>query len=586
MRKTVLIVLLTLLKPDITIGQYQLESNEDRVKFNSIDKEQVFIHYNDNFLLSGEYFYYKMYCLNNKDLSPSKISKIGYVELINSKGKVIFKHKIGLTNGLGQGDFFIPVTLNTGHYKLVGYTNWMRNSGVDSYFVGDIAIINPFNELSNETNYPSENIIYNSKTDSIELGVISKEKNTTDKILLSKKNYKKLELVTFQIKNTAISANANISISVRKKDPITIPFNKNKSIDLNNNAFNLITLNNNEAIFLPELRGELITGKLINKLSKQGVANKNISISIGGDFGVTKISQTDKNGTFFFNLVNNNRSNEIIFNLLDNHIDANKIVLDTSNIRTDTFKFKNIGVSKNLNPILEKRSVYNQIENAFFETKLDSLISSISPTPVYNIFDELYNLDDYTRFKTLEETLIEIIDNVLVKKRKGQYKIQIRENNHYFIDEQAAPLFLVDKILVQNSSDLFNFNVNKIQNIGISRDEYYIGPRKYQGIFSIETKEGNYNQLPITKNSIKFNIDGPLPLKDYYFQEYKESIPTNKSHIADFRQQLLWLPKVNLKENNLFKFYTSENLGTYEISIEGFTQNGEAISLTEYIYVE
>ena len=175
---------------------------------------------------------------------------------------------------------------------------------------------------------------------------------------------------------------------------------------------------------------------------------------------------------------------------------------------------------------------------------------------------------------------------MLVKKRKGQYKIQIRENDYYFIDSKDAPLLLVDNLHVQNSADLFNYDVKKIQRIGISRSEYYIGPKKYQGIFSIETKQGDYTPHLKTNNTLKGDIDGPLPLKKYYFQDYSKTSSSNKKHIADFRQQLLWLPEVQLKENNSFEFYTSDNTGTYEISIEGFTKNGKAISLFEYINIE
>ncbi|MRI01517.1 hypothetical protein GH721_13320 [Kriegella sp. EG-1] len=585
MKKTILLIILIILAPKTILGQYRLQSNVDIAQFNNIDQEKVFIHYNDNFLLSGEYLYYKMYCLNAIDHSPSKISKIGYVELVGRNKKTVFKHKIRLNEGLGQGDFFIPGNLETGNYKLIGYTNWMRNSGVDSFFITDIVIVNPYKELPTESNKTSANIIYHTTIDSANINTQREDTNSI-KIVLPRKIYNKRALVKLNITNQTLNQNTNLSVSVRKKYPITTPFNNDKSINIKKAPKNNLSKKIDETIFLPELRGELISGKIINNTNKQVVANQNISLSIRGTTGTTKISQSNKNGVFYFNLDNRNRSNKIEFSLLDNQNDTNQIILDTSKINTNTLKYLDIDLAHNLNKVIEKRSTYNQIENVFFEEKLDSLIRFTSTIPIYKIYDENYNLDDFTRFNTLEETIVEIIANVLVKKRKGQYKIQIRENNHFFIDSDDEPLCLVDNILVENSSDLFNYDVKKIQNIGISRSEYYIGPKKYQGIFSIKTKESDYTNQQNTNTSIKISLDGPIPLKEYYFQDYSKSTAANKTHIADFRQQLLWLPNFNLKENNSIEFYTSDNTGTFEIAVEGFSLNGDAISLKEYIYIE
>ena len=58
------------------------------------NKRNIFIHYNTTFLLSGEQLLYKVYCLNSKTKKLTKLSKVAYVELIDSKLKVHFRHKI------------------------------------------------------------------------------------------------------------------------------------------------------------------------------------------------------------------------------------------------------------------------------------------------------------------------------------------------------------------------------------------------------------------------------------------------------------------------------------------------------------
>ena len=75
-------------------------------------------------------------------------------------------------------------------------------------------------------------------------------------------------------------------------------------------------------------------------------------------------------------------------------------------------------------------------------------------------------------------------------------------------------------------------------------------------------------------------------MKKYYEQEYSKTSLESAKYNADFRQQLLWLPNLKMDKISTFQFYTSDNAGTYEISVEGFSENGEPLSILEKIYVE
>ena len=588
MKKIVLLVFLALLTPKNTLAQYRLQNIVELNSFKSIPKEKVFIHYNDNLLLTGEYLYYKFYCRNSKNRTPSKVSKIGYVELIGTDGKSIFRHKIQLADGLGEGDFFVPITINTGHYKLVGYTQWMQNEGEKSFFIGDLAIINPYQELPKTTHESSNEVLAHSKSDSLVGFSISEEKTKSFKIKLPQKTFEKRQLIKFGLQEITEQGVSNLSISVRKKDSITLPFQKKNSATIETNTISgkKGELKLDDSIYLPELRGEMISGHLVSKTSKQPATNENISLSIAGDNGLTKVSRSNANGAFYFNLDTGYRNKQVIFDILGDDDNEIEIILDSLGINPNSFNFMEMAFSPDLNPIFEQRSIYNQIENAFFEQKADSTITTTYNLPAYKDFQEVYNLDDYTRFPTLRETIVEIIEDVLVKKRKDQFVVQIRGNDEFFIDSDDTPLILVDNVLVQNTANLFDYDVKKIQRIGISRNDYYIGAKKYQGIFSIETKDSDYlSQVNSKRSSIQI-VSGPIPTKKYYVQDYSKSLSKSTKHNADFRQQLLWLPKVIIDKLATFEFYSSDNIGTYEISIEGFTTNGKPISISEKIYVE
>ena len=114
-KRFIIILLLTISN---TFSQEILKSS-----INSRNKENIYLHINSNFLISGEEILYSLYCLqeNNK---LSKLSKIAYVELIDKNNKSITKQKIRLKNGKGNGLLFLNANLKSGTYKLISYTNW------------------------------------------------------------------------------------------------------------------------------------------------------------------------------------------------------------------------------------------------------------------------------------------------------------------------------------------------------------------------------------------------------------------------------------------------------------------------------
>ena len=134
---------------NFSYAQHILKDAEDVSWYMSIPQEKVFLHHNTSLLLTGEYLYYKLYCFNANTNKLSEISKMGYVELISENGTSIFKHKIKLINGLGQGDYFVPTSIPSGNYKLLAYTQWMRNGEKHNFFSSDISIVNPFVNVCN-----------------------------------------------------------------------------------------------------------------------------------------------------------------------------------------------------------------------------------------------------------------------------------------------------------------------------------------------------------------------------------------------------------------------------------------------------
>ena len=119
------------------------------------------------------------------------------------------------------------------------------------------------------------------------------------------------------------------------------------------------------------------------------------------------------------------------------------------------------------------------------------------------------------------------------------------------------------------------------------RDEYYYGSQIYKGVISITTIKGEYHKELNEKYLSKVKLFKPRQRKHYFNQMYNEATTLEASRIPDFRQQLLWMPDFVLNETQkTIEFFTSDTKGVYEISLEGFTDQGEPVSVKERIQVE
>jgi hypothetical protein len=128
------------------------QNTDDKVReFESYYKdnyqETIFIHADKSYYLSGEFIKFKVYCLERLTQRPGRLSRVAYVEILDSANSSQIQARIELKDGSGYGEMYIPVAMNSGHYVLRGYTRWMRNYGPENYFHSIITIVNPFKRL-------------------------------------------------------------------------------------------------------------------------------------------------------------------------------------------------------------------------------------------------------------------------------------------------------------------------------------------------------------------------------------------------------------------------------------------------------
>lgn len=533
--------------------------------------EHIYVHANTNTLLTGESCYYNLYCLNSGNNTASAISKVAYIELIDTDKKSVLKQKIHLNNGIAQGDFFIPTTLKTGNYKLIAYTNWMLNNNASGFFQQDIVVINPFQPGKTPVSKETPALKNTDKVSSNYIAVNS-----------DKKSYGNREKINLNI-NPVANGKGVYSLSVRKVDAILNPSASTPQTFISN--ANNTPLAGGGTLHIPELRGELLTGKISSKSNKE-IENKNIALSLPGKSFELKMAVTDKNGNFVFALDRYPNTNNAVIQVVDAEREDYRIELtDAQKIDLSQLRFPE---PFTLNPAykttIEERSVANQIENAYYAKKRDSLEVAQRTQPFYNPLQKDYFLDDYTRFTSFKETVTEVILELFFREKSGKLSLHLRNT---FTNEGAIdiPLVMVDGLLIQDTDELFQYNAHNIHKISVINKPYIYGPVVYSGVVSIITKNFDYQTKASGDFIKKTEITRPLKSKTYYSPKYDGTKSLDR--IPDYRYQLAWMPNLSVGQDPVaVSFYSSDIKGTFEIVLEGFTEKGEPVYSKEYIEIQ
>jgi hypothetical protein len=582
MKNHLLLILVLIGSSNTVLSQYILKNAEDVAWYQGIAQEKVIVNPNTALLFTGENMFYKVYCFNAKTNQYSNNSKVAYVELVGPNG-VVFKHKIKLQKGIGASDFFIPPTVKSGNYKLIGYTQWMKNGMNDNFFQTDVVIINPYEANANideagsiSDNYQDSKPVLNNNKQPITLQTDAKVYKTRSKI--------KLDV------NLLGNGFGNYSIKVRKKS----------DLDAKSEPISVITSFHNdkpvsepkaigESIYLPEFIGEMIAGKVINRSTGEPEGGKAVVLSVLSDEVFQDIVKTNRNGVFYFQLKNNYSSSETLVQVLDKDRDNFTIeVLEHESIDYNLLKFKKFQLSKVNQDLIIERSIHNQVQNAYINVKQDTLKTDVYPQPFFGNPPTVYQLDDYKRFPTITETIVEVIDHVWDQKAEnGKRSIDVREREfdpYYGID--LAPMVLIDGAFIQDHQSALDFDATKVKTIKVHREEYYYGKIVYQGIVRIETFEGDYATNLSGSYLKKFNNFSSQPSKGYFNQSYAES-SKELDRIPDFREQLFWHPNMTFTKKTMhFECFASDVTGDFEIIIEGFTNLGMPVNIRQNIRVE
>jgi hypothetical protein len=102
--------------------------------------EKVYLHFDKPYYSVVDTIWFKAYLTSDQNM-PSNLSKIVYVDVMNSQDSLIASVKFPVANSVAYGNIPLnPLNFKQGNYYVRAYTVWMMNFDPDYFFTKNIAI--------------------------------------------------------------------------------------------------------------------------------------------------------------------------------------------------------------------------------------------------------------------------------------------------------------------------------------------------------------------------------------------------------------------------------------------------------------
>ena len=95
----------------------------------AIPQEKVFVQMDNTCYFLGDTIWFSAFTRRTDSGTPSRISRVLYVELLNHDGYLVERKLVEMLDGRGSGYFALPDTLYSGYFELRAYTRWQLNWG-------------------------------------------------------------------------------------------------------------------------------------------------------------------------------------------------------------------------------------------------------------------------------------------------------------------------------------------------------------------------------------------------------------------------------------------------------------------------
>jgi len=327
--------------------------------------------------------------------------------------------------------------------------------------------------------------------------------------------------------------------------------------------------------YIPEFRGHIVKGT-VRTLSGEVANGIGTYLSVPGKSVRLYLSNSNEQGMVQYEMKTFYGPQKLIAQTNIKSDSTYKIEIQSPySDQFSVYPLPSIAINPSHSQNLLKRAISMQVQDVFFEDKLNSFKSSKrDSTAFYGKADETYLLDDYTRFPVMEEVMREYVKGVWVRKRKDGFHFLVMDNVNQAVFEND-PLILLDGVPAIDVNDVMELNPINIKKLDVFTRMYYLGDQMFPGIVSYSSYTGDMAGFKLDPKTLTLDYEGLQLQREFYSPQYANE-SERRSRLPDQRTLLHWTPNITTDQGKAqVEFYTSDLKGNFIIVVEGLTANGE-----------
>jgi hypothetical protein len=337
--------------------------------------------------------------------------------------------------------------------------------------------------------------------------------------------------------------------------------------------------------YVPELAGHIVTGRVTNESTREGVAGVQVYLSVPGKRIQLKGCLSDKDGFVHFDMKDFFGPSQIIMQTNDNIIHHLEIFSSFSEKFSKNI-LQPLNVDPNYSEDMRLGNMHMEVQNVYHQNKFDQFADPHADTiPFYGKPYKTYLLADYTRFTTMEEVMREYVAEVNVRKTGSKYRFNTFNSDGFDLKNlqtieqvfQTNPLVLLDGVPVFNINKIIEYDPLKVAKLEVVANRYQYGTITAEGILSYTSIKGTLEDFTLDPNDLVLDYEGLQQQRIFYSPKY-ETAADRASRLPDFRDVLYWTPdlKTSSQGDGSFTFFTGDVPGKYVVVIEGLANDGSA----------
>ena len=521
--------------------------------------ERIYVSTDRDVYLAGDVIWCSLSCLDENGRF-SNASAVSYLELVSGDGTACTA-KIGLLDGRGAGSFRIPVTAPTGTYRLVAYTAvnaaedgtpWQAGSRLLTIFNSTSrARVADGVEILDEGTYEARKPAQAAPEGSLELSTrIRLPKDSPAVINLHNPGGKaSVSLSVFHDDDLLPADRENTPASFLKALPASIDLKKDVSTE------------NDGEIISTRLRGTILKGDDIS-FATLSTAGSPSDLFIGRSDGDDRIR-------FYTSNIYGNR--EIVCEVYQLDRKEGYIDFESPFLYPEIGPLPKLRLSPAQKTDLRARKAALRAEKALRIDTLTTFMAHREDLLLASVAMRRYHLDDYTRFPSVKEVIVEIAKELHLRKEDGKPVITLSYSDGLGrkFDRTENILVMMDGVVISDLNLLLDFDAMLIDDIDIYNEAIVCGKTPLHGIVNFITKKNYVTALHFPANVRVVDFAYPVA--------YTGAVP--EGEVQDLRQLLYWHPILQLDtDSNLrLEFNTPGYAGRFKAVAEGFTDDGKPI---------